>query len=154
MNPGGSRKIIFHQQIHLRQNSGTQSQIKSLSGICRGMFKNLKEIELLNCRIEKVQKAMILITPRNGNAHQVFLNQQNAPGLHAERAGGVLYVRNSKYAKDVVRVIENCFCTREIPVRVSSFNSLEEIRYMDPISNVFYRNLNITKSNPLYPKRT
>ena len=75
---------------------------------------------------------MVLTTPINGNVHQVFLNQQNALGLHGERAGGVLYVH--KCAEVVVRVIENWFCTEDVPVRVSSDNSLEGIRYMDPIS--------------------
>ena len=56
----------------------------------RGMFENLKETELLNCLIEKHQRAMILATPINGNEHQVFLCQQNALGLHAERAEEVL----------------------------------------------------------------
>ena len=46
----------------------------------QGMFKNLKAIELLNCHIKKIQRAMILTTPVNVNAHQVLLNQQNALG--------------------------------------------------------------------------
>ena len=29
---------------------------------------------------------MTLTTPINGNSHQIFLNQQNARGTHAERA--------------------------------------------------------------------
>ena len=38
----------------------------------RGMFENLKELELLNCHIEKLQRAMILSTQLNGNTHQVL----------------------------------------------------------------------------------
>ena len=56
----------------------------------RGMFENLKQIELLNCHIEKLHRAMILTTSINGNSHQIFLSQQNALGTHAERAGGIL----------------------------------------------------------------
>ena len=52
----------------------------------RGMFENLKQIELLNFHIETLHRAMILTTPINGNSHQNFLNQQNALGTHAERA--------------------------------------------------------------------
>ena len=48
---------------------------------------------------------MILTTPINGNANQVFLNQQNALGFHADKTRGVLYV--SMCAKVVVRVMEN-----------------------------------------------
>ena len=76
------------------------------------------------------------------------LNQQNALELHAERAGGVLYVH--KCAKVVVRVIENFFRTEEVQVRVSSDNSSEGIRYMDPISKVVYRNFAIANCNTLY----
>ena len=115
----------------------------------RGMFKNLKDIELLNCHVEKHQIAMILTIPINGNAHQVFLNQQNALGLHAKKEGEKLYIH--KCAKIVVRVIENYFGFKEILVRVSSENSSEGIRYMDHISKVFYRYFAITNCNPLYP---
>ena len=52
----------------------------------RGMFENLKQKELLNCHIETLHRAIILTTPINGNSHQIFLNQQNALGTHAERA--------------------------------------------------------------------
>ena len=92
---------------------------------------------------------MILTTTINGNSHQVFLNQQNALVLHAERARGSLYVH--KCAKVVVRVIENSFCTQELPVRFSSDNSSEWLRYMDLISKVFYRNFTKMNCNPLYP---
>ena len=56
----------------------------------RGMFENLKQIELLNCHIEKLHRAMILTTSINGNSHPIFLSQQNALGTHTERAGGIL----------------------------------------------------------------
>ena len=52
----------------------------------RGMFENLKQIELLICHIEKLHRATILTTTINGNSHQIFLNQQNALGTHEERA--------------------------------------------------------------------
>ena len=49
----------------------------------RGMFENLKQIELLNCHIEPLHRAMTLTTPINGNSHQIFLKQQNAQGTNA-----------------------------------------------------------------------
>ena len=61
----------------------------------RGMFENLKQIELLNCHIAKLHRAMILTTSINGNSHQIFLSHQNALGTHAERAGGILYVHGA-----------------------------------------------------------
>ena len=42
----------------------------------RGMFENLKQIELLNCHIEKLHRAMILTTSIKGNSHQIFLSQK------------------------------------------------------------------------------
>ena len=86
----------------------------------RGMFENLKQIELLNGHMEALHRAMILTTPINGNSHQIFLNQQKALGTHAERAGGILYVH--RCAKVIVYVVENQFCTEEVQIRVSSDN--------------------------------
>ena len=110
------------------------------------MFEYLKQIELLNCHIEELHRAMILTTSFNGNSHQVFLSQQNALGTHAERAGGILYVH--RCAKVIVHVVENQFCTEEVPVRVFSDNTSEVIRYMDPIFRVFYRNFTLINCNP------
>ena len=104
---------------------------------------------LLNCHIETLHRAMILPTPINGNSPQIFLNQQNALGSHAERAGKILYVH--RCAKVIVHVVENQFCTEEVPIRLSSYNSSEGIRYMDPISRVFYRNFTLINCNPMYP---
>ena len=115
----------------------------------RGMFENLKQIELLNCHIEKLHRAMILATSVNENSHQIFLSQQNALCAHAERAGGIIYVH--RCAKVIVHVVENQFCTEEVRIRVSSDITSEVIRYMDPISRVFYRNFTLINCNPMYP---
>ena len=53
--------------------------------------------------------------------------------------------------KVIVHVVENQFYTEELPIRVSSDNSSEEIRCMDPISRVFYRNFTLINCNPMYP---
>ena len=92
----------------------------------RGMFETLKQIELLNCHIEKLHRAMILTTSINGNSHQIFLGQQKALGTHAERAGGIFYVH--RCAKVIVQVVEKQFFTEEVPIRVSSDNTSEVIR--------------------------
>ena len=113
------------------------------------MFENLKQIELIYCHIKRLHRAMILTTPVNGNSHQIFLNHQNALGTHAERVGGILYVH--RCAKVIVQVVKNQFCTEEVPIRVSSDNSSEGIRYMDPISRIFYRNFTLINCNPMYP---
>ena len=113
------------------------------------MFENLKQIELSNCHLEKLHRAMILTTSINGNSHQIFLSKQNALGTHAERAGGILYVH--RCAKIIMHVVENQFCTEEVTIMVSFYNTSEVIRYMDPISRVFYRNFTLINCNPMYP---
>ena len=110
------------------------------------MFENLKQIEFLSCHIETLHRAMILTTPINRKSYQIFLNQRNALGTHAERAGGIFYVH--RCTKVIVNVVKNQFCTEEVPIRVSFDNSSERIRYMDPISREFYRNFTTTNSNP------
>ena len=77
----------------------------------RGMFENQKQKELLICHIATLQRAMILMTPINGIAHQIFLNKQNALGTHAERAGGILYVHSC--AKVIVHVFETRYVPRK-----------------------------------------
>ena len=68
---------------------------------------------------------------------------------HAERVGGIIYVH--RCAKVIVHVVENQFCTEEVPIRMSSDNTSEVIRYMEPISRVFYRNFTLINCNPMYP---
>ena len=71
------------------------------------MFENLKQIELLNCHIKTLHRALILTKPITGNSHQIYFNQQNALGTHSERAGGILYVH--RCIKVIVHVVENQF---------------------------------------------
>ena len=113
------------------------------------MFENLKQIELLNCHIEKLHRAMILTTSINESSHQIFLSQQNALGTHTKITRGIFYVQ--RCAKVIVHVVENQFCTEEVPIRVSSHNTSEIIRYVDPISRAFYRNFTLINCNPMYP---
>ena len=48
---------------------------------------------------------MILTTQINGNSHQVFVNQQNAMGLHSKREGGVTYVHSALKLSSVTKEI-------------------------------------------------
>ena len=72
------------------------------------MFENLKQIELLNCHIETLRRAMILTTPINGKSHQFLVNQQNALGTQEERAGRTSFYVH-KCAKVIVHVVETSF---------------------------------------------
>ena len=56
--------------------------------VFQGMFEYLKQLELLNCHIETLHRAVILTKPINEISHQIFLSQQNSLDTHAERAGG------------------------------------------------------------------
>ena len=109
-------------ETHLRDIKLDQLFVRDFPG----MFENLTQIELLNCHIEKLHRAMILTTSISGNSHQIFLSQQNALGTHAERTGGILYVHMC--AKVIVHVVEIQFCTEEIPVKVFSDKTSEVIR--------------------------
>ena len=83
--------------------------------------------------------------------HTKSSHQRNARGLHAKRARGVLYVH--KCVKVVVRVRKISFFTEQMTVGVSSDNSSEGIRYMDPNSKVLWKFYN-NELQPLVPERT
>ena len=44
------------------------------------------------------------------------------------------------------------FCTKEVPVGVTSVSNESHIRFMDPISRVTFRNYALTWCNEIYPK--
>ena len=69
-------------------------------------------------------------------------------GVHVERAGAVVHLH--RCAKMEVMVIENTFCTEEVPVRLGGGGN-SVIRYMHPITRVFYTNYTVTECNPIYP---
>ena len=94
---------------------------------------------------------MISTTPINGKSHQIFLDQQNALGTPAEKAEGILILYVGSCAKVIVHVVKNQFFTEEVPIRVSSDNISEGIRYLDPISRVFNRHFTLINCNPMYP---
>ena len=81
------------------------------------MFEILKQIELLICNLENLQRVQVLTAPINGNSHQVFRSQQRSQGLQFP--------------------VEKFFSSEEVPVRVSYASSSEAIRYNDSISIVF-----------------
>ena len=60
MNPRGSWNVIFNQQMYLRPISGTKEWINSLCGIFEIFFENSNRIELLNCYIRNLQRAVTL----------------------------------------------------------------------------------------------
>ena len=47
-------------------------------------------------------------------------------------------------------VIEDTFCTEEVPVRLGGDGN-SVIRYMHPITLVFFTNYTMTECNPIYP---
>ena len=114
----------------------------------QGMLENLQQIELQACRIDNLRQGNVLAMTGNGDAHSVFFENQNLLGLHAEKAGGLLYVH--RCAKVLVEIITLEFCTEEVPVQMI-VNGTALLRFMDPISRVLYRNFTLSLCNPLYP---
>ena len=99
----------------------------------QGMLENLQQIELQACRIDNLRQGNVLAMTGNGDAHSVFFENQNLLGLHAEKAGGLLYVH--RCAKVLVEIITLEFCTEEVPVQMI-VNGTALLRFMDPISRV------------------
>ena len=73
-------------------------------------------------------------------------------GFTLGRSGGVLYVH--KWIKVVVFGIKDSFRTEEVPVRVSSDNSSEGIRYIDSDSKMFYKKIYNKELQPFVPEYT
>ena len=94
----------------------------------KGMMENLRQIELQECQIDNLRKGNVLAMTGNGDSHSIFFEKQNALGLHAEKAGGILYVH--RCAKTLVEIVNLSFCTDEVPVQVV-IDSTKVIQFMD-----------------------
>ena len=79
----------------------------------------------------------------------MFLGSGSMVGIHAEKAGAVLYVH--KCAKIAVQVADFPYCTEEIPVYVNKGLNRSELRFMNPITQVIYPNHTLTACDPIAP---
>lgn len=76
----------------------------------------------------------------------LFVGTGSMVGIHAEKAGAVLYVH--KCAKVSLRLADFGDCTEEVPVILEGSN---EIRFMNPITQVVYPNYTIAPCDPIFP---
>ena len=63
-----------------------------------------------------------------------------------QSAGAEIYVHHC--AKIIVELTALNYCTEEVPIIVRR-NDKSYVRYMNPISKVFYKNFTLIKCNPL-----
>ena len=85
----------------------------------------------------------------NGNSHSLFIGKEGLIGLHAESAGAINQVH--RCSKTIVELTALNYCTEEVPISVRQNDNHSYVRYMNPISKVFYRNFTLIKCNPLFP---
>ena len=85
----------------------------------------------------------------NGDSHSLFIVKEGVIGLPAESAGAIIHVHHC--AKTTVEITALNYCTEEVPIIVRQNNNQSYLRYLNPISKVFYRNFTLIKCNPLFP---
>ena len=79
----------------------------------------------------------------NSNA---FLGSVSMIGIHAEKAGAVLYVH--KCAKDETRIADFPYCKEEVPVLLVYET---QVSFMNPVTPVVYPNYTLNASDPIAP---
>ena len=76
----------------------------------------------------------------------LFHGADSMVGLHAEKAGAVLYV--PKCAKVAVHIADFPYCTEDVPAIMD--NSTKK-KFMNPITHVVYPNYTLTSCDPTAP---
>ena len=104
-----------------------------------------KQLEFQQCQIDSMEKK--LKSNLIANIDSMVLGEE-MKGRHIERAGEVLYIH--RCAKMEVTLVTNTFCTEEVPVRLGHANETV-VKYMNPVSRVFYSNYTLAECNPVYP---
>ena len=99
--------------------------------------------------MNKIFRQNILALMENGDSHSLFIGKEGVIGLHAESVGAIIYVHHC--AKTIVELTALDYCTAEVPIIVRQNDNQSYVRYMNPISKVFYRYFTPIKCNPLFP---
>ena len=76
----------------------------------------------------------------------LFLGSGSMVGVHAEKAGAVLYVH--KCAKIPITITDFAHCTEEVPVLLENST---KVKFMNPITQVVYPNYTLTSCDPIAP---
>ena len=111
----------------------------------REMERVWQEINFQRCRIQDVDTRLKLLLI--SNLDSAIIGDEMV-GTHIERAGEVVYLH--RCAKMEVTLATLNFCTEEVPVRLGDGEE-SVIKFMNPISKVFYNNYTLTECNPVYP---
>ena len=99
--------------------------------------------------MNKIYRQNVLALMGIGDSHSLFIGKEGVIGLHEESAGAIIFVHHC--AKVIVELTALNCCTEEVPIIVTQNDNQSFVRYMNPISNVFYRNFTLIKSNLLFP---
>ena len=74
----------------------------------------------------------------------LLLSSESVVGIHAEKAGAVLYV--FKCAKVPIKIANFAYCTEEVPVLMENSTV---IKFLNPITQVVYPNYTLTVCDPV-----
>lgn len=112
--------------------------------ISRQKIVNFIKTEICNTR-QLILNGLISLASNLDNPN-LFLGSGSMIGVHAEKAGAVLYVH--KCAKVAVHIADFPYCTEEIPVMLDNSTV---IKFMNPITQVVYPNYTLTACDPIAP---
>ena len=104
-----------------------------------------QEVNYQRCRIQDMEARLKLLLLSNLDSAIIGYEMV---GTHIERAGEVVYLH--RCAKMEITLATLDFCTEEIPVRLGDGKE-SVIKFMNPISKIFYNNYTLTECNPVYP---
>ena len=105
----------------------------------------MNELVRYDCELRRLRENTLVGLTTNLDSP---LSSGMEEGTHLERAGAVVYLH--KCAKMIARATTVNFCTEELPVIIGT-NNETQIRYMDPITKLMFRNYTLTSCSPLYP---
>ena len=100
-------------------------------------------------KMNKIYRQNVLAVMGDGDSRSLFIGKEGVKGLHAESAGPIIDVHHG--AKIIVELTALNYCTEEVRIIVRQNDNQSNVRYMNPISKVFYRNFTLTKCNQLFP---
>ena len=107
------------------------------------------EMSNLLCRMNRIYRQKVLALTGNRDSHSLFIVKEGIIGLHGESAGAIIYVHHC--AKITLKLTALNYWTQEVPIIVRQNDHQSYVRYMNPISKVFYANFRLVKCNPLFP---
>ena len=112
--------------------------------LSRQRIVNFIKNEICNTR-QMILNGLISLASNLDNPN-LFLGSGSMLGIHAEKAGAVLYVH--KCVKVEARIADFPYCTEEVPVLLGNDT---QIRFMNPITQVVYPNYTLTACDPIAP---